>query len=249
MLIGSGLLFIALYQKRHGFIITGAFRAYGFFAAFIFLEFLSLTRIPAAVFWVIVSIVFAHISWSGSAHLYAQKRLSFTKANVVALLSKIRHPYSIYDKPRFFCLLFANVLSWAIIVVAAAGGVRNGVSRNFSTVVLGVFIINYLVYFFYYITMKYVHQESVRWFVWVLTVCKFIIWGFAIYVFEIAVTNKFLTPQQSMALNKPCVLFDYFDSHDIWHFLSAFGLMCVMTLVYLLDTDLARTPRTHIHVF
>ena len=96
--------------------------------------------------------------------------------------------------------------------------------------------------------------------------------GFAIYVFEIAVSNKFLTFQQSMALNKPCVLFDYFDYHgiipfpplllvsiqtysslmvckDIWHFLSAFGLMCVMTLVYLLDTDLARTPRARIPVF
>eukprot|EP00026_Physarum_polycephalum_P007063 Phypoly_transcript_07116.p1 GENE.Phypoly_transcript_07116~~Phypoly_transcript_07116.p1 ORF type:complete len:415 (+),score=10.89 Phypoly_transcript_07116:84-1328(+) len=249
MLIGAGLLFIALYQKRHGAIITGAFRAYGFFAAFIFLQFLSLTRIPAAVFWVIVSIVFAHISWSGSAHLYAQRRLSFSKDNVMALLSTFLHPRSVHDKPRFFSLLFANVLSWGIIIIAATGSVRTGVSINFSTVILGVLIINYLVYFFYYVTMKYVHKESVRWFVWVLTVCKFVIWGFAIYVFEIPCTNKFLSFQQSMALNKPCVLFHYFDYHDIWHFLSAFGLMCVMTLVYVLDTDLAKTPRTRIPVF
>jgi dsRNA-gated channel SID-1 len=90
--------------------------------------------------------------------------------------------------------------------------------------------------------------------------------GFAIFFFEIAVTNKFLTYQESMELNKPCVLFDYFDYHginiitpsycylsftnvDIWHFLSALGLMCVMTLVYVLDTDLALVPRARIHVF
>lgn len=30
-----------------------------------------------------------------------------------------------------------------------------------------------------------------------------------------------LTPAQSKSYNQPCVIFDFFDKHDIWHFLSA----------------------------
>jgi hypothetical protein len=55
----------------------------------------------------------------------------------------------------------------------------------------GVLIINYLVYFFYYVTMKYVHKESVRWFVWVLTVCKFVIWVHTFFTFGILFVTDF----------------------------------------------------------
>ena len=34
-------------------------------------------------------------------------------------------------------------------------------------------------------------------------------------------SNIFLTIEESNELNKPCVIFDYFDYHDIWHILSA----------------------------
>ena len=33
-----------------------------------------------------------------------------------------------------------------------------------------------------------------------------------------------LTPAESREFNKECTLLDFFDNHDIWHFLSAFGM-------------------------
>lgn len=32
------------------------------------------------------------------------------------------------------------------------------------------------------------------------------------------------TPAESRSFNKPCVLFGFYDNHDVWHFLSAFAL-------------------------
>jgi hypothetical protein len=52
-----------------------------------------------------------------------------------------------------------------------------------------------------------------------------------------------------MLLNKPCVLFGYFDYHDVWHVLSAVGVFFFFLVVYLLDLDLAQTPCSQIRVF
>jgi hypothetical protein len=39
--------------------------------------------------------------------------------------------------------------------------------------------------------------------------------GTALYFFQLGVTDKFLTPEESKLLNKPCVLFNYFDYHGM----------------------------------
>ena len=33
-----------------------------------------------------------------------------------------------------------------------------------------------------------------------------------------------LSPAESRELNKECALLGFYDNHDIWHFLTAFGL-------------------------
>ena len=57
--------------------------------------------------------------------------------------------------------------------------------------------------------------------------------------FFMSVTDKFLPMNESNKLNKPCVLFDYFDYHDIWHILSAIGLFIFMNIIYFMDS---KTP-------
>lgn len=67
--------------------------------------------------------------------------------------------------------------------------------------------------------------------------------------FNIAVTDKLLTPEESMELNQPCVLFDYFDTHDVWHCLSAIAIFLLLILLYILDKGLETRERTSIKVF
>ncbi|EGC34369.1 hypothetical protein DICPUDRAFT_79858 [Dictyostelium purpureum] len=251
MLIGSGLLFFTLHQKRHATLTAGAFKAFSFFSLFVFLEVISLSKINVYAFWIIFTVVFGYVSVVGSSYLLAHKRMELNSSfgYLVKSLKRILHPSTIEDKSRFFSILFANVLSWVIVVAFGVYSIIHSVSNNFSNLILGIMVLNFLIYLAYYIAMKYRYGEKVYLSVWILLVVMFVSWGFAIYFFEIPLTNKFLTFQESLQLNKPCVLFNYNDWHDCWHYTSALGLFSLVSVVYFIDWDLRKTPRSLIRVF
>jgi len=68
------------------------------------------------------------------------------------------------------------------------------------------------------------------------------IWGVAVYVFSIRITDKNEEPYTSREINQECVLLDYFDSHDIWHFLSALGLFSFVISLFILDPSFDPDP-------
>ncbi|EGG19509.1 transmembrane protein [Cavenderia fasciculata] len=251
MLIGSGLLFFTLHQKRHATLTAGAFKSFAFFALFIFINFLSLTNINVYVFWILFIIVFGYISITGTCYLLAHKRLSIQPSFSVLWghIKKIYRPREIEDKFRFYALFVANILNWSIVLASAVIGIVDNVSNNFSNLILGVMILNFLIYLFYYIGMKIKYREKIHFMVWILFVVMIVSWGLGFYFFEIAVTNKFLPIDESDKLNQPCILFGFFDSHDTWHFFSAIGLFTIMSIVYFVDWDLRYVPRSLIKVF
>lgn len=87
----------------------------------------------------------------------------------------------------------------------------------------------------YYLINKKIHKEYISITLWISLVIDLILFGSALYFFTLDVNNKLLTPEESKELNKPCVLFDYWDYHDIWHILSATGLFIFMLIVLYLD--------------
>lgn len=62
----------------------------------------------------------------------------------------------------------------------------------------------------------------------------FLFWVFALYFFKIkSTTRKVEAPSYSRTKNEECVLWDFFDYHDIWHMLSSFALfMSGYLLIY-----------------
>ncbi|KAG1669986.1 hypothetical protein GQR58_017176 [Nymphon striatum] len=58
-----------------------------------------------------------------------------------------------------------------------------------------------------------------------------------------------LSPAESRNLNRPCLILDFYDDHDIWHFLSSSALFFSFMILLTLDDDLIYTPRDKIPVF
>ena len=49
----------------------------------------------------------------------------------------------------------------------------------------------------------------------------------ALIYFETPVSDKYLSPEQSQLLNHNCVLFNYWDYHDIWHIFFTQDYLCL----------------------
>ena len=50
-------------------------------------------------------------------------------------------------------------------------------------------------------------------------------------------------------MNVECIFLNFFDGHDIWHFLGAAGVFFAFLCVFTLDEDLKGKKRNTIHVF
>ena len=50
-------------------------------------------------------------------------------------------------------------------------------------------------------------------------------------------------------MNVDCIFLNFYDGHDIWHFLGAAGVFFAFLCIFTLDEDLTGKKRDAIHVF
>lgn len=50
-------------------------------------------------------------------------------------------------------------------------------------------------------------------------------------------------------MNEPCGYMNFFDNHDMWHFVSATSLFLAFIFLLTIDDDLLLTKRKDIEVF
>eukprot|EP00163_Fabomonas_tropica_P014886 TRINITY_DN2708_c0_g1_i3.p1 TRINITY_DN2708_c0_g1~~TRINITY_DN2708_c0_g1_i3.p1 ORF type:complete len:159 (-),score=26.71 TRINITY_DN2708_c0_g1_i3:429-905(-) len=137
------------------------------------------------------------------------------------LLTRWSHPLralSIQHKWRFLGIAIVNTYSWLVFIVAISMDIA------FFQFCFGMLSCHLIAYTSYYVVQKYRHKEKVVLQVWIAFGLTGLFGGIGWWMFTTAVTDKLLTPEQSRLLNKPCVLFNFFDYHDVWHFASAIAL-------------------------
>ena len=120
---------------------------------------------------------------------------------------------------------------------------------DFASFLLYVLIINLLLYTGFYILMKLRHGERITRQPIVYILIAMITWAGAGYFFINKSTSWVLSPAASRHLNSECTLFNFYDNHDIWHFLSATSLFLSFMILLTLDDDLTEKPRELIPVF
>jgi len=246
MFIGAALVFLSLYQKRHQDKIPGAFKTYGFMWLIILANTLSLAGLVTGlevVFWIFIYILILYILFLSSINIYYSSNWPLDRELPSKILHAFRH-MNPYQYPKLIVIILINLYNIIMLIYATAQH-----AIDFTDWLLALFVINMLIYFMYYIVCKIYYREPIKWYVMVLLFIDFAIIVASLLFFSKSVSNKSLSHHDSNLLNKPCVLFNYFDYHDIWHMLSAIGLFMFMIVVYIIDHGLDDIPRNEIHKF
>lgn len=101
----------------------------------------------------------------------------------------------------------------------------------------------------YFVTFQICNKERILLQPFMFIILSILFWAAALYFFIHRTISWALTPAQSRLYNKSCELLNFFDNHDIWHFLSAFAMFFSFMVLLTLDDDLVDVHRSQIPVF
>ena len=91
-------------------------------------------------------------------------------------------------------------------------------------------------------------NEKITWYCWIYFFLALIFLVSSLHFFKIQERTTTVTAAQSRNMNQECTLM-IFDSHDIWHFLSALGILFTLLTVLTIEDNNTNTPWSKLHVF
>eukprot|EP00070_Physeter_catodon_P017108 XP_023976043.1 SID1 transmembrane family member 1 isoform X4 [Physeter catodon] len=256
MYIIAGLCMLKLYQTRHPDINASAYAAYISFALVITLTVLGVVfgKNDLWLFWVIFSAIHILASLALSTQIYYMGRFKidvsdtdlgiFRRAAMVFYTDCIQQCSRPLYMDRMVLLIVGNLVNWSF---ALFGLIYR--PRDFASYMLGIFICNLLLYLAFYIIMKLRSSEKILLIPLFCIVATAVVWAAALYFFFQNLSSWEGTPAESREKNRECILLDFFDDHDIWHFLSATALFFSFLVLLTLDDDLDVVRRDQIPVF
>ncbi|KAF6385496.1 SID1 transmembrane family member 1 [Rhinolophus ferrumequinum] len=251
----AGLCMLKLYQTRHPDINASAYAAYASFAVVITLTVLGVVFGKNDVwFWVIFSVIHILASLALSTQIYYVGRFKidvsdtdfgiFRRAAMVLYTDCIHQCSRPLYMDRMVLLIVGNLVNWSF---ALFGLIYR--PRDFASYMLGIFICNLLLYLAFYIIMKLRSSEKILPIPLFCIIATAVMWAAALYFFFQTLSSWEGTPAESREKNRECILLDFFDDHDIWHFLSATALFFSFLVLLTLDDDLDVVRRDQIPVF
>ncbi|KAM9224439.1 SID1 transmembrane family member 1 isoform 2-T2 [Dugong dugon] len=247
----AGLCMLKLYQTRHPDINASAYSAYASFAVVITLTVLGVVFGKNDVwFWLIFSAIHILASLALSTQIYYMGRFKiadlgiFRRATMVVYTDCIQQCSRPLYMDRMVLLIIGNLVNWSF---ALFGLIYQ--PRDFASYMLGIFICNLLLYLAFYIIMKLRSLEKVLPIPLFCIVATAVVWSAALYFFFQNLSSWEGSPAESREKNRECILLDFFDDHDIWHFLSATALFFSFLVLLTLDDDRDMVRRDQIPVF
>ncbi|XP_071172797.1 SID1 transmembrane family member 1-like isoform X2 [Mytilus edulis] len=247
MYIIACLCMLKIYQSRHPDISAKAHTSYMFMACVIFIAVIGVLH-GTESFWIVFSTIYMVGTLIMSVYIYYMGRWKLNREIFIHTWVQIRQncfmcPRPMY-KDRFIFLVIGNSINWSIAIFGVVTR-----PRDFASYLLAIFIGNLMFYTVYYTIMKLRHKERLHPLLIFFVACAILCWIPALYFFFAHLTSWQLNPSQSREGNQNCMLFEFYDSHDIWHFLSAISMFFSFLILLTLDDDLFSTRRDKIPVF
>ncbi|XP_046979593.1 SID1 transmembrane family member 1-like [Schistocerca americana] len=251
MYVIAMLCMLKIYQTRHPDINASAYSTFGVLACVILIGMAGVLK-GGVYFWIGFTCLHLITCLVLSVQIYYMGRwtLDFSAIKRVFVLiyfdlraSPLHCIRPLYPN-RMVLLTLGNLCNIALAVL----GLKYHL-RDFATYLLSIFMANLLLYTFFYIVMKLCHRERILVQPLLYIILSFASWGAALYFFFNKSISWALTPAQSRQYNQPCEILDFYDKHDIWHFLSAASMFFSFMVLLTLDDDLIDVHRSKIPVF
>ncbi|XP_077867553.1 SID1 transmembrane family member 1-like [Saccoglossus kowalevskii] len=247
MYIIAGLGMLKLYQTRHPDINANAYVAYACFALIIFLAVMGVV-FGTLLFWVVFAVVHIVTCCVLSAQIYYMGRwkldLGIFKRIYLVMKTDCLHCTRPIYMDRMILLIIGNVINWSFAILGVISQ-----PKDFASFLLAIFIVNSMLYLAFYIIMKLRNNERIVPRAGLFICLTLAFWAAALYFFMQGLAQWDKTPAVSREGNRECILLDFYDFHDVWHFLSACAMFFSFMTLLTLDDDLDRVPRTKIPVF
>ncbi|GFO22380.1 sid1 transmembrane family member 1 [Plakobranchus ocellatus] len=247
MYIIACLIMLKIYQCRHPDINAKAHIAFFSMALIIFIAVIGVVY-GSNIFWVFYALIHMLVTLILTAQIYFMGRWSIDRYLFKRIFLVIITDFRQCSRPvypnRFCLLLVGNIVNWGFAIYGAVAQ-----PQNFASFFLAIFIGNLLLYIIFYLIMKLWSREHLSWLVVVVILISMVTWSGSLYFFFQRLSNWQTSPAGSREGNRMCIFLSFYDSHDIWHFLSAMSMFFSFLIILLLDDDLAQTRRDKIPVF
>uniref|UniRef100_A0A7I4YVT6 SID1 transmembrane family member 1 n=1 Tax=Haemonchus contortus TaxID=6289 RepID=A0A7I4YVT6_HAECO len=148
---------------------------------------------------------------------------------------------------RWSIILSLGVVTLNILVVATIILPPDRIQPN--QILTIICLTNTSLYFLYYIFMKWQLGEQSCRFSRVCSASAAVLWMTALYFLFADETDWALTPAQSRALNRPCVVLSFYDYHDLWHITSALASLMTLVALSTIDDAVSALPTSLLTVF
>ncbi|CAB3250871.1 unnamed protein product [Arctia plantaginis] len=247
MYVLAVLSMIKIYQARHPDINA---RAHATFAVLAVLLFLVVWGVLGGgpLFWSLFTVIHIFSFLIISLRIYYVGQFRLEKESLQVAARELRSLPRCGLRPlyisRMVMLLIANAVNWgfALYGLFTQGG-------DFASHMLMTLLANTLLYMVFYLAMKLLHGERLRWYAWAYLAGGALAWAPALYFFVSGSSAWSLTPALSRHRNHECMVLQFYDSHDLWHMLSAVALYFSFNAMLTWDDGLSAIKRTEIAVF
>ncbi|XP_059480473.1 SID1 transmembrane family member 1-like [Neocloeon triangulifer] len=250
MYVIAMMCMLRIYQNRHPDIHASAYTTFALLAVVILIGMCGVLT-GTIVFWSIFTTAHLTLCLLLSAQVYFMGCWSFD----LGIPARV---WAAYTQPGLTCKArFLPVYPKRMALLILGILVNVGLSvvglvyrpKNFASFLLAIFMANLNIYCWFYIIMKLVHRERISWPSLFHILASFVLWGLSLFYFFHRNISWQETPALSRTYNHPCDLLDFYDYHDVWHFLSAASMFFSFMVLLTLDDDLRLVPRTQISVF
>ncbi|XP_014669089.1 PREDICTED: SID1 transmembrane family member 1-like [Priapulus caudatus] len=247
MYIIAGLCMLKIYQSRHPDINANAYAAFAAFAVIIFLAVLGVVY-SKVWFWALFFIVHVMAMLGLSTQIYYMGRWKLDTGIFQRVYLQLKNEMQTPSRPMYMDRMVLLIVGCLINLSLALYGVLTR-PKDFDSYLLSIFIVNLLMYVLFYIIMKLRSGERILKLALFFICLATIVWGCALYFFLSKLSTWELTAAKSREGNRDCMILEFYDEHDVWHFLSATSMFFSFMILLTLDDDLLETPRDKIPVF